>query len=173
MLGTLPVPPRVIVLAMAGALALVAGLLIPVLAEWPDRWNVFAVLSPFEAVGVGLATWVVAQELTARRISVSVAAGALVGFGGLTLIASVALLRFTINRLDALSVVLAVIVFLGAAAMLAAGIGCLRGAERGGPVSTVDPSVLLLGLAGAGLAGGGGVHEVRRLQLAVERARRG
>ena len=151
--GDLPVPPRVIVLAQAGALALLAGLLIPVLAEWPDRWNVFAVLSPFEAVGVGLATWIVAQALTARRISVSVAAGALVGFGGLTLIASIALLRFTINRLDALSVVLAIIVFLGAAATLAAGIGCLRGAERGGPVSTVDPSVLLLGLAGAALAG--------------------
>ena len=150
--GDLPVPPRVIVLAMAGALALVAGLLIPVLAEWPDRWNVFAVLSPFEAVGVGLGTWVVAQLLTARRISTSEAAGALVGFGGLTLIASIALLRFTINRLDALSVVLAIIVFLGAAATLAAGIGCLRTAPRGGPISSVDPSVLILGLAGAGLA---------------------
>ena len=53
----------------AGALALLAGLLIPVLAEWPDRWNVFAVLSPFEAVGVALGTWVVAQALTARRAS--------------------------------------------------------------------------------------------------------
>ena len=68
------------------------------------------------------------------------------------MIASVALLRFTINRLDALSVVLAVVVFLGAAATLAAGIGCLRAAPRGGPTSAVDPAVLVLGLAGAGLA---------------------
>ena len=149
--GDLPVPPRVVVLAQAGALALLAALLIPLLAEWPDRWNVFAVLSPFEAVGVGLATWIVAQSLTARRISVSVAAGALVGFGGLTSIASVALLRFTINRLDAISVVLAVVVFLGAAATLAAGIGCLRSAERSAPAGTVDPSALVLGLAGAAL----------------------
>jgi serine/threonine protein kinase len=151
--GDRPVPPRVIVLAHVGALALIAALLIPLLAEWPDRWNVFAVLSPFEAVGVGLGTWVVAQSLSAARVSTATAAGALLGFGGLMLVASIALLRFTINRLDALSTVLAAIVFLGAVATLVAGIGCFRASPRGGPIAPVDPGQLVLGLAGAVLAG--------------------
>jgi serine/threonine protein kinase len=151
--GDSPVPPRVILLAHAGALGLLAALLIPFLAEGADRWNVFAVLSPFEAVGVALATWVVAQSLRAARINVPTAAGALIGFGGLTLIASIGLLRFTIKRLDALPTVLAVVVLLGAGATLAAGIGCLRASPRGGPIAAVDPGPLVLGLAGAVLAG--------------------
>jgi serine/threonine protein kinase len=150
--GEPPVPPRVVLLAHAGALGLLAALLIPFLAEWPDRWNVFAVLSPLEAAGAALATWVVAQGLSTARVSPSTAAGALIGFGGLTLIASIALLRFTINRLDALSTLLAAVVFLGAAATLAAGIGCLRASDRSAPTGTVDPGPLVLGLAGAGLA---------------------
>ena len=52
--GDLPVPPQVILLASAGALALLLALAIPLLNTGPDRWNVFAVLSPFEAVGVAL-----------------------------------------------------------------------------------------------------------------------
>jgi serine/threonine protein kinase len=150
--GDLPVPPRVIVLAHAGALALLAALLIPLLTEQADRWNVFAVFSPFEAIGVGLAVWMVAQALRAGRISTATAAGALIGFGGLTLVASIALLRFTIHRLDALSTVLAAVVFVGAAATLAAGLGCLHASSRSGPIAAVDPGPLVLGLAGAGLA---------------------
>ena len=80
--GDLPVPPQVILLASAGALALLLALAIPLLNTGPDRWNVFAVLSAFEAVGVALGTWIVAQALRAASISVSVAAGALIGFGG-------------------------------------------------------------------------------------------
>jgi serine/threonine protein kinase len=151
--GDAPVPPRFIVFAHAGALALLVALLIPLLAEWPDRWNVFAVLSAFEAIGVGLGVWIVAQSLRAARISASTAAGALIGFGGLTLIASIALLRFTINRLDALSTVLAVIVTAGAAAILLAGIGCLRAAAHPPTIANVDPAPLVLGLAGAVLCG--------------------
>jgi hypothetical protein len=132
---------------------LLVALLIPLLAEWPDRWNLFAVLSPFEAIGVGLGVWIVAQSLRAARISASTAAGALIGFGGLTLIASIALLRFTINRLDALSTVLAVIVTAGAAAILLAGIGCLRAAAPPPTIANVDPAPLVLGLAGAVLCG--------------------
>ena len=151
--GDAPVPPRFIVFAHAGALALLVALLIPLLAEWPDRWNVFAVLSPFEAIGVGLGVWIVAQSLTAARISASTAAGVLIGFGGLTLIASIALLRFAINRLDALSTVLAAIVTLGAVAILLAGIGCLRAAAPPPTIANVDPAPLVLGLAGAVLCG--------------------
>ncbi|MGZ8647762.1 MAG: protein kinase domain-containing protein [Solirubrobacteraceae bacterium] len=151
--GDAPVPPRVVVLARGGAIALLAALLIPVLTEGADRWNVFAVLSPFEAAGIALATWLVARALSAARVSVPVAAGALIGFGGLTLIASGALLRFTINRLDAIETLLAVVVLLGAVATLAAGVGCLRASDRSAPAATVDPGPLVLGLAGIALAG--------------------
>ena len=58
--------------------ALLAALLIPLLAASADRWNVFAVLSPFEAVGVAAATWAVVR---ASGGSAAVAAGALSGFG--------------------------------------------------------------------------------------------
>jgi hypothetical protein len=62
-------------------------------------------------------------------------------------------MRFTLIRLDSLPTVLVVVVLLGAAAILAAGIGCLRVSPRGGPIAAVDPAALVLGLAGAGLAG--------------------
>jgi hypothetical protein len=114
---------------------------------------VFAVLSPFEAVGVALATWTVAQALSAARISVSVAAGALIGFGVLTLVASLALVRFTIHRLEAVWAVVAVVVLLGAVAILVAGVRCLRSAPSGESATGVDPGPLVLGLAGAVLAG--------------------
>ena len=53
------VPRQAALLARAAAGgSLVAALLIPLLADWPDRWNVFAVLSPFEALGVVFSLWV-------------------------------------------------------------------------------------------------------------------
>ena len=147
-----PVPRQAIVLAKAGAVAVLAAVVIPALATGFERWNLFAVLSPFEVGGVALATWLVARALSTARISVSVAAGALIGFGGLALVASLALLRFTIQRLDAGSTVLAVVVLLGAVAILAAGAGCLRSSSRSPAVTAVDPAPLVLGLAGTTLA---------------------
>ena len=146
------VPPRVILLAHAGALAMLLALFIPAIARGPDRWNLFAVLSPFEAGGVAVATWLVAQALRAARISVPVAAGAFIGFGVLTLVASLGLVRFTIQRLDAATTVLAVIVVLAAGAILAAGVGCLRSSPRSKAAAAVDPAPLVLGLAGVVLA---------------------
>jgi hypothetical protein len=151
--GHAPVARQVMLLARGGGLALVlAAVLIPLLNEWPDRWNVFAVLSPFEAAGVALAAHFIASALTSARLSAATAAGALLGFGGLALIASLALLRFTIERLDAPSTLLAVVALLGAVALLAAGRGCLRSAPRDA-AAALDPGPLVLGLAGAGLAG--------------------
>jgi serine/threonine protein kinase len=147
-----PLPPRVVLLARAGAAALLAALIIPLLIEGFDRWNLFAVLSPFEAAGIALATWLVARWLTTARISVSVAAGVLIGFGVLTAVASVALLRFAINRLDTPPALLAVVVLLGAGVLLAAGVGCLRASPDREAVKPVDPAALVLGLAGTALA---------------------
>jgi serine/threonine protein kinase len=147
-----PAPRRVVLLARAGAIALLAALLIPLLADAPDRWNAFAVLSPFEALGVAAAMWVLAGALGAGRASAEIAAGALVAFGALTLIAALALIRFTADRLDAVSTLLAVVVLLGAVAGLAAGVRCLRSAEPGAPAAGADPAALVLGLAGTALA---------------------
>ncbi len=145
--------PQTVRLARAGALSAVAALLIVLLAEGFDRWNLFAVLSPIEAVGVAVATWLIARALSAGRIDTSLAAGWLLGFGALGVVAALALLRHTSERLGGLSTLLAVIVLLGAGAILAAGVGCLRASppERG--ATTFNPGPLVLGLAGIGLAG--------------------
>ena len=147
------VPRQTVLLARAGALSAVAALLIPLLGEGFDRWNLFAVLSPIEAVGVAIATWLIARSLSAARIDTSLAAGWLLGFGALAVVAALALLRFTSNRLDGLSTLLAVIVLLGAGATLAAGVGCLRASPPESGATTFNPGPLVLGLAGVGLAG--------------------
>ena len=148
-----PVPRQVVLLARAGAIALLAALLIPLLSTGPDRWNVFAVLSPLEAAGVAIATWVIAQALATARISVSFAAGALIGFGVLTSAASLALLRFTIHRLESVWTVVAVAALAGAVAVLVAGVRCLRSSSRSAVATSADPGPLVLGLAGVVLAG--------------------
>jgi serine/threonine protein kinase len=147
-----PVAPRVVLLARAGAVALLAGVVIPLLATGPDRWNLFAVLSPFEAGGVALATWIVARALSTARVPVPFAAGVLVGIGVLMSIAGLGLIKFTVERLDAPSTVLTLVVLLGAAATLAAGVGCLRSASPSTAAAPADPAPLVLGLAGVALA---------------------
>jgi serine/threonine protein kinase len=133
-------------LALVAAVSAVAALLIPLLADAPDRWNVFAVLSPFEAVGFGVVAWVVSQG----RTDVSLSAGWLLGLGSLIAVAAIALLKFTTERLDGLAVLLAVVVLLGAVAAIAAGLGWLRVAPEPSPVA-LTPGPLLLGLIGGGL----------------------
>ena len=134
--------------ARIGAVALLAGLLIPLFAEFADRWNAFAVLSPFELVGVAALVWIAASG----RLSAEVAGGVLVGCGALTLAGAIGLLKFTSQRLGAVGVLLAVVVFLAAAAILAAGVRSLRATPRGPAASGADPGPLVLGLAGIGLA---------------------
>ena len=98
--------PNVAGPARLGAVALLAGLLIPLFAECADRWNVFAVLSPFELVGVAALVWVAASG----RLSAEVAGGVLVGCGALALAGAIGLLKFTSQRLGAVGVLLAVVV---------------------------------------------------------------
>jgi hypothetical protein len=147
------VPRQTVRLARAGALSAIAAVLLPLFNEGFDRWNLFAVLSPIEAVGVGVVTWIIARSLSAGRIETSLAAGWLLGFGVMALVASVALLRHTINRLDGLSTVLALIVLVGAGATFVAGLGCLRVSPPERSATTFSPAPLILGLAGVALAG--------------------
>jgi serine/threonine protein kinase len=140
--------PNVAGPARIGAVALLAGLLIPLFAEFADRWNVFAVLSPFELVGVAALVWIAASG----RLSSEVAGGVFVGCGAMALAGAIGLLKFTSQRLGAFGLLLAVVVFLAAAAILAAGVRSLRTAPRGPAAAGADPGPLVLGLAGVGLA---------------------
>ena len=140
-------PRQSFLLARAGALSAIAAVLIPAFAEGASRWNLFAVLSPFEAAGAAMAIWIVS-----RRADASLAAGWLLGLGALGVVAALALVRFTANRLDALSTLLAVVALLGAFATLAAGVGCLRVSEHPAVGAALNPGPLVLGLAGAALA---------------------
>jgi hypothetical protein len=137
-------PPSVAGPAKAGAVALLTGLLIPLFAESPDRWNVFAVLSPFEILGVVAVVWVAVAGS-------EIAGGALVGCGAVTLAAGAGLLKFTTERLGAIEVVLAVVVLLASVALLLAGVRALR-VERESPAAGADPGPLILGLGGVALA---------------------
>ena len=148
-----PTPVRhAVLLARAGGLAILAAVLIPLVSEGIDRWNVFAVLSPLEAVGAGVAAFVVSRGLRAGTTDVTLAAGWLLGLGGLLTVAALGLLRFTLNRLDGLATLLAVVALLAALAILAAGVGCLRVARPPAAQPIFNPGPLVLGLAGAALA---------------------
>lgn len=116
-----PAPAHVPRLARAGSLGLLAALPIFVIASNSEEWNLFAVLSPLEALGAALAAWAVARALPANRVSTSFAAGILVAVGALTSVAACALFKFSIERIDALAVVLSGVVLLGSIAILAAG----------------------------------------------------
>ena len=108
----------------------------------------FAVLSPFELVGVAALVWVAASG----RWSAEVAGGVLVGCGALALAGAIGLLKFTSQRLGVVGVLLAVVVAVAAAVILAAGVRSLRATPRGPAATGADPGPLVLGLAGIGLA---------------------
>lgn len=147
-----PAPAHASRLARGGAAALLAALPIPVLASSYEGWNLFAVLSPFEAIAAAYAGWYVSRALSKGAMSTSFAAGILVALGALTLVASCALLKFTVERVDAVAVVLGVVVLLGSIAILAAGVACMQASSSVADFVPVDPGALLLGLAGASLA---------------------
>ena len=162
-------------LAHAGALALLAGAVDPAASpSWPERWNVFAVLSPFEAIGAAVAAWVVAQALELgaalrrhrRRRADRVRrpdAGRLAGAAAVHAPPARRALDGAGRRRPARR---------GRDCSPPASAACTLLAQRSRP-PRVDPGPLVLGLAGAVLAGRGDLHQLRRLQLAVERAGRG
>ncbi len=133
-------------LARGGAVALLAVAVIAALADGPDRWNLFAVLPPFEAVAAAPAVWWAAE----RRSPFT--AGVLLGLGVLMTAGAIGMVKFAVERLDGLGGVLAIVLLAGAVAILAAGVNALRASPAGAPGSP-DPGALVLGLAGTALAG--------------------
>ena len=96
-------------LAVAGAIALFAAVLLPLVAQDMERWNVFAVLGPLEAAGTALATLVVAQRLRRAEIAIPLAAGILIALGTLSTVAALALAKFVVERLDPAAVILVLV----------------------------------------------------------------
>jgi hypothetical protein len=146
-----PAPAYVGRILRPAAVALLAALPIPLIASSYEGWNLFAVLSPFEAVGAAVVVLWVARGLRYYDMATSLAAGVLLAVGVLTTVASFGLLKFSIERLDSLAIALTVVVLAGALAILAAGVACMRGSHAVAAVTPVDPASLLLGLGGAGL----------------------
>ncbi len=126
-----PVP-----LARFGAVALLAALVVSLLAHDKDHWNTFAILAPWEAIGVAYLVWRSREP------------GLLIGAGALMTVAGIGLIKFSAQRINPLAVVFAVIVVAGGLAILAAGLRTPRPPETAQPV---DPGTLILGLAGIGL----------------------
>jgi CBS domain-containing protein len=96
------------------------------------------------------------EALGARRVALGLdadgrLAGLLTGLGALAVVAALALLRFTIQRLSVVSALLAAVVLAGAVALLLAGVACRR-AEDEPAAAGLDPGPLVLGLAGVALA---------------------
>ena len=93
-------------------------------------------LSPFEAAG---AAWLVLKRPSP---------GVFLAAGGLTAVAAVGLMKFTIERLSPVTIVFAVIALAGALAILLAGARDIPPERANEPV---DPAMLLFGLAGTAL----------------------
>ena len=125
-------------------------MLLPLVAQDMERWNVFAVLGPLEAAGTALAALVVAQRLRRAEIAIPLAAGILIALGTLSTVAALALAKFVVERLDPAAVILVLVTGLGAVAILVAGVACLRAGPES--PSAADPATIVLGFAGTALA---------------------
>jgi hypothetical protein len=150
------IAPWVTVVGRLAAVSMLAVLPITVLAfreEFStDGWNLFAVLSPFEAVLAGVAVWLLVGALGRGQLSTATGAGALTAIGALSLVGSVGLVKFTSQRVDGVAVVLSLLALLGAAATLAVAVSCIRASSGTATPGRIDPIALILGLAGVGLA---------------------
>lgn len=143
------VPGLVAALSLVGAVGLLPAIAIPISNSTDERWNVFAVLSPLEAVAVALAVASIGVALFKEQVYSSLAAGLLVGFGLMTSVASFSLLSFALRRLETGGTLVPVVVVLGAIAILAAGLVCARPLLGVRAVGRVHPAAFWLGLAGA------------------------
>ena len=151
-----PAPRWVTVVGRSASVALLAVFPIMVLAftseASDDGWNLFAVLSPIEAVLAAIAVWVLVGALGGRRLSTAAGAGALTTIGALTLAGSVGLVKFSSTRLGAGAAILSVLALLGATAILAAGVSCIRASRGTARRERIDSAALVLALVGAGLS---------------------
>jgi hypothetical protein len=138
-------------LARVAAVALLPAAVIPLLAVGDERWNVFAVLSPIEAICASVGLWLLARAVGTGRLGTGAAAGLLTAIGVLTTAASIGLVKFTVERVGGVGAALAVIVLCGAIAVLAAGLACGPAALRTAGVSSAASTGLVLAVFATGV----------------------
>ncbi|SDK49053.1 Caspase domain-containing protein [Nocardioides sp. YR527] len=138
--------------ASLAAVGLLAAIPLPLLAEAPTSWNSFAVVTPFEVALAALALLVAASQLRRQRLAAANAAGLFIVVGILLGAAGIGLVKFSLEDIGAVGVVLSLLVVCGAAGAVVAGRACLSVSSRDRDLGLVEPVWLVVALAGAGLA---------------------
>lgn len=151
--ATEPQPPAwVPAVASIAAVALLAAIPLPLLAETPSSWDSFAVVTPFEAALAALALILAAFRLRRRQLATADAAGLFIVVGVLMGAAGIGLVKFSLEEIGAIGVVLSLLVVCGAVGAVVAGRACLSVSSRDRDLGPVDSVWLVSTMAGAGLA---------------------
>lgn len=151
--ATEPQPPAwVPAVASISAAGLLAAIPLPLLAETPSSWDSFAVVAPFEAALAALALVLAAGRLRRQQLATTDAAGLFIVVGVLMGAAGIGLVKFSLEEIGAIGVVLSLLVVCGGVGAVVAGRACLSVSSRDRDLGPVEPVWLVSALAGAGLA---------------------
>lgn len=148
-----PQPPAwVPAVASIAAVALLAAIPVPMLAEAPTSWDSFAVVTPFEAALAALALLFAAGQIRREQLATADAAGLFIVVGVLMGAAGIGLVKFSLEDIGAIGVVLGLLVVCGGVGAAVAGRACLSVSPRDRNLGPVEPVWLISAMAGAGLA---------------------
>ncbi|MER6975482.1 caspase family protein, partial [Nocardioides sp. NPDC000445] len=151
--ATEPRPPAwVPAVASIAAVVLLAAIPLPMLAEAPTSWDSFAVVTPFEAGLAALALLFAAGQLRREQLATADAAGLFIVVGILMGAAGIGLVKFSLEEIGAIGVVLGLLVVCGGVGAVVAGRACLSVSPRDRDLGPVEPVWVVSAMAGAGLA---------------------
>ena len=151
--ATEPRPPAwVPASASIAAVALLAAIPLPFLAEAPTSWNSFAVVTPFEVALAALALLLAAGRLRRQQLATADAAGLFIVVGVLMSAAGLGLVKFSLEDIGGVGVGLSLIVVCGGVGAVAAGRACSSVSSRDRDLGPVEPVWLVSAMVGAGLA---------------------
>ncbi|MFE6509243.1 caspase domain-containing protein [Nocardioides sp. NPDC057767] len=148
-----PQPPAwVPAVASTAAVALLAAVPLPLLAETTTSWNSFAVVTPFEVALASLALLLAAGRLRRQQLATADAAGLFVVVGILVGAAGIGLVKFSLEDIGGIGVALSLLVVCGGVGAVAAGRACSSASPPDLDRGPVEPVWLVSAMAGAGLA---------------------
>ena len=148
-----PQPPAWVPTATStAAVGLLAAIPLPLLAETTTSWNSFAVVTPLEVVLAAVALLLAAGRLRRQQLATASAAGLFLVVGILMGAAGIGLVKFSLEDIGGIGVVLSLLVVCAAVAAVVAGRACSRVSPRDRDLGPVEPVWLVSAIAGAGLA---------------------
>ncbi len=148
-----PQPPAwVPTVASIAAVGLLAAVPLPFLAETTTAWNSFAVVTPFEVALAAVALLLAAGRLRRRQLATATAAGLFVVVGILMSAAGLGLVKFSLEDIGGISVVLSLLVLGGGVGAAVAGRACSSVSPKDRDHGPVEPVWLVSAIAGACLA---------------------